>query len=558
MLENKENARRYITHSVAVFALIVLLSSFFSSDNNYIKVQSSPVDFSKGWCTNNSQITLPYTQSDTFTVTNTLPQIMEEDYLVLKCRYDKVVVSINRNIILNTRDSYYLGHVTNAGNKELIIPLKPEYSNCDITICVDLHSSFYLTSFYDAKILSAGEYINELIQNNVMVLFLGTIFLTTGFAEVMVAVYMLLFNVKTRRSFSIEALLYAGLFSITTSIWAMLYTRLPAVLTGNMILPSIIGYICFLLMPLNFIGMVSALDDHKNPVLNFAVAVSTIVVVVEFILNLLGIMDWAQTTFTCHVLDAAGIIAALIMAFKTITSEEKLNDKAFIIVGNGIFVVMCAIALVKYVQDRETGFMNLFIIALMIYVVSFVMYVANKMRLTAAEAEDYKVTQVYAYTDGLTGLGNRRQYWNMIKQYNIGGITNDFTVIYMDVNRLKYVNDNFGHEAGDELLIGAAECIDKIFKDAIKCRIGGDEFALIIPKPEKNIDKLVYDFKQEVKKWKGKRVDTLSVAVGVASLKDNKGAKIDELCRIADNNMYADKRDYYEASGIDRRDNEDN
>lgn len=64
-----------------------------------------------------------------------------------------------------------------------------------------------------------------------------------------------------------------------------------------------------------------------------------------------------------------------------------------------------------------------------------------------------------ARTDELTGIKNRRAYMAVLNYYEDNPIEDDFIYMSIDVNGLKIVNDNFGHSAGDELIIGAAQCL---------------------------------------------------------------------------------------------------
>ena len=84
-------------------------------------------------------------------------------------------------------------------------------------------------------------------------------------------------------------------------------------------------------------------------------------------------------------------------------------------------------------------------------------------------------------TDGLTGLYNRGAYQDTIFQHKDEPIEDDFTLISFDLNGLKTVNDTLGHQAGDELIMGACQCMNQAFGTLGRLyRVGGDEFAAII------------------------------------------------------------------------------
>lgn len=90
--------------------------------------------------------------------------------------------------------------------------------------------------------------------------------------------------------------------------------------------------------------------------------------------------------------------------------------------------------------------------------------------------EDYKnqILEI-ANTDSLTLLNNRRSFLTYLSNH----LGNTITIIYIDLDHFKRVNDNFGHSAGDSLLLHLAVDLRKNFPDAMCARLGGDEFAAV-------------------------------------------------------------------------------
>ncbi len=85
-----------------------------------------------------------------------------------------------------------------------------------------------------------------------------------------------------------------------------------------------------------------------------------------------------------------------------------------------------------------------------------------------------------AYTDALTGLKNRRAFDQMLA--HILGAQQDFTLMHLDLDFFKQVNDTLGHAAGDHVLQEVARVMQEETRgDDIVARVGGDEFILIFP-----------------------------------------------------------------------------
>ncbi len=138
------------------------------------------------------------------------------------------------------------------------------------------------------------------------------------------------------------------------------------------------------------------------------------------------------------------------------------------------------------------------------------------------EYETLKQKAEEASYDGLTGLLNRKRFDELLvhdmtvarRQIRSGGSPDNLVLMYFDLNGLKYVNDTYGHESGDDLLQNAANLIYHFLKresDTV-ARIGGDEFAAILPQTDlKHANSIAFAL-QEGAKHLG-----VSVAVGMAS-----------------------------------------
>ena len=89
------------------------------------------------------------------------------------------------------------------------------------------------------------------------------------------------------------------------------------------------------------------------------------------------------------------------------------------------------------------------------------------------------------FHDHLTGLYNRRFYEEELRRLDIQRNL-PITLVMIDANGLKLMNDAFGHEVGDQSLKKIAEALKRVCRqDEIIARIGGDEFVILLPKTKK-------------------------------------------------------------------------
>lgn len=150
--------------------------------------------------------------------------------------------------------------------------------------------------------------------------------------------------------------------------------------------------------------------------------------------------------------------------------------------------------------------------------------------------------------DSLLAIANRRAFiremTRMISYSQRYGINS--SLIYLDLNDLKLINDTHGHAAGDAALAHLANVIIKNLRDSdIIGRLGGDEFGIILPKANEKVanikaQSLINMIQNSPMVWQGKSI-TLRVAYGIHPLMGHESA--DQALDKADQNMYVHKKE---------------
>ena len=155
--------------------------------------------------------------------------------------------------------------------------------------------------------------------------------------------------------------------------------------------------------------------------------------------------------------------------------------------------------------------------------------------------------------DALSGVFSRHAYMKALEKYKASeSMPDDLAVLAIDINGLKTVNDTVGHEAGDELIIGAARCIEHTVGNKGKCyRIGGDEFVVLAQMEKDEAAETLLRLKQESDKWSESKRIGLSLSAGYALAKEHQGLTVEELVKKADREMYVAKAAYYKLNEYD-------
>ncbi len=156
------------------------------------------------------------------------------------------------------------------------------------------------------------------------------------------------------------------------------------------------------------------------------------------------------------------------------------------------------------------------VMALILFVLAVTLFLAREIG-RRAQAED-KLEEL-ATTDALTGLKNRRKFdteidteWRRAARAKV-----PLALLMIDADHFKAYNDTFGHQAGDQMLVGIAICISDSVKRAGDCaaRYGGEEFAVLLPGcSAADAMRVAEIIRLKVQEWS----EATTVSIGVASL----------------------------------------
>jgi diguanylate cyclase (GGDEF)-like protein/PAS domain S-box-containing protein len=157
--------------------------------------------------------------------------------------------------------------------------------------------------------------------------------------------------------------------------------------------------------------------------------------------------------------------------------------------------------------------------------------------------------QAAAVTDELTGLFNRRGFFALAEQQfrMAERVKKKMSLLYLDLDNLKVINDELGHKTGDEALWDAAGIIkNSVRKSDITARIGGDEFAVLltdlsVPDTDEAVINHLHHNLNEHNKHSG-RSYKLSLSVGTSQFDPHNPCSVDGLLTQADKLMYREKQ----------------
>ncbi len=159
----------------------------------------------------------------------------------------------------------------------------------------------------------------------------------------------------------------------------------------------------------------------------------------------------------------------------------------------------------------------------------------------------YRRVRVRADMDALTGVYARRAGIEKLKKIfgKKENFSKDLSVIFVDINNLKKVNDTYGHKLGDELIQNTVKIMKEVVREEdFIFRYGGDEFVIVLLGVNKELAEKIWERIEE--KFQNKNLESeeiyiLSASHGVIYVKIDETIKVLDIIKYADKRMYVDK-----------------
>lgn len=377
-----------------------------------------------------------------------------------------------------------------------------------------------------------------------MILKQGAFSIICSLPILLLGLIMFLMGILLKNRGMATRLMWFGLFAIATSTWSLLESRITQFFLGNMVVASFLLFSCFFLIPFLAVSFLLTFDSlNRKKSMHVLLWISAGSFLVVQLLQITGIAYYIEMVPVTHIL-LIFIIAEMVKSYATMKrsgngEEDASLYKAIIVLG-----VFCGIDIIYYYL-KPAGIVGKCSKAGILIFFFYLGYSAiGQINKIVVREERHKIYRELAFTDIMTGLSNRTAFENKLSELREKE-KGDWIIFVADMNNLKYINDNFGHAKGDEMLIKIGYLLQQCFQEKCSCyRIGGDEFCVISSGVKES------DFEQKCKKFEKSIEDEnrvndseheLSVAFGYCVV-DESG--IDECFKKADSRMYVKKAEY--------------
>ena len=340
--------------------------------------------------------------------------------------------------------------------------------------------------------------------------------------------------------------LAVAVFLFLCAAWCALDSSLVQLLSDFSPWVCVLSFYAFMTLPIPLILFVQDIGEmRRRRSLDLFLLLFCANAILQGILNYAADISFIDMLFVTHLLLASGTLSIgglLLTEYRRTKNREILATLLSFCLLGGFGLA----ALLLYWGLEISYYGIIFECGLLIFMISLLTSLLTAMTATLRFRTEALVYKRLSQEDRLTGLGNRRGFDNYLDGLeNTAESHQNVALIFMDLSRLKAVNDTYGHSAGDELIIGAARCMEKVFGERGSCfRIGGDEFAVIIPSPTEDEAIWRTEFQETLAAYNKSHPFPLSIAFGVSLLRDEDGhlKRFSDWKYEADQAMYRDKQ----------------
>ena len=557
MIERRTVNYKILYAILAVIGIIIIIASAMNPDEDNARlIENEAQNYNVQWEYENNYMgvyepcTLPLTLDKEdyrdLTIRKRLgPEARDGVYIMYRSHHAENKVYIDDKIIYTyaTKRSELFPL---PGSAWIVVPLKDAYKGRYLTIHLHRTLTKYGGTMEGVLIGDRADMLERLLVNNLFGIVTCIIIL---FASILLFAMWIV----ERRASRGNRLFYLALFTLGIFLWSINETHCTQLFVGNMEMVSILTYetLTFLPMPI-----VLFYCDSKYRVVRDISHKLGVVPIIDFcvvnILHFLKMVDMSNMLPLTHIsifIVSGTICYAHVKAGVFSRSKTDPGVSEMGVIGFFILVISVLIDIFHYYTSNYIDGSRYCRIGLLVFVL---LLAFDTLNMTITDQIDMKKAEVYktlAFTDSLTGLGNRQAYEQEIERINAREDLLDHLVAgVLDLNNLKGTNDALGHAEGDRYIISSSDIVQSYFGKIAKIfRIGGDEFAVLFTGHDSDIY-----FETEANMFddimNGVRQD-VNFAYGSAVYNHITDRNAEDTIRRADEKMYSSKRKYKHRAG---------
>lgn len=478
---------RKIIHKLFHLLFIVFLFFVFISYSKKNEVEpildtKNLKNFSSNWTLKYAGIeelvNLPLKKEDikvrSIFLEKTLPTIdFNNNYIFFRSMQSYIKIYVDDKVVYEYRpqDSVFRKI---PGSTWVIVPLKKEFSNKKLLI--ERESKYRkIYGFMDEVYLGTkGDIISFLINNSLGGLITSFLMVTIGLVCIAVSLFI-------KKMLNNKKIYYLGIFSVLCGFWSLGELRILQLFIGNINFVSHFAFLSLNMGHLAFLMLIYSFEFYsRDKIFRNIIFASFMGFILINFLHIFGIMDYFQSLVLTHMAILASVLY-IILKYSIFIFKKNIGGQInYLHLHMFIFFVIALSDLFKFYVFKTVRLGSGIRLGLCYFIVAMAVLSFKQLSQAFSEKLELSLLKKLAFTDSLTRLSNRSAFEEKRKDLELDSSNQRVEIISVDMNNLKFINDNFGHQEGDRALKEVAKLLYAKFRNyGDVYRLGGDEFVII-------------------------------------------------------------------------------
>ena len=493
-------------------------------------------------------------EGDTVTFRNKIPdEIVGNQAMIFNTYLSSVDVHLEgRTIYQYASNNDKTEPIIGSGCHLVIIPENSSGKTIQINVTAKQDNAF--TNMEDIIFVPASTAYCYYINQRVFGILISIFLLVLGIVLSFTSAFSLINNSKNFN------MIYIGLFSFFMGLWSMNNIKILQIFNINLGASTSSEYFSLFAATIPIICLFGEIRKDDSKIVKIGIkmiaGVFFLFLVVTTFLHFAGIVHYSQVLTMFHLMVAATIVFMFVTGFK----KHKKKSVSETSMSLGFFILCLSFAadiirfnVQKYLMpNNDKLYESLIPLGTLIFIILLMYSYINSTLEMLHENAQQDILSYMAYHDGLSDIFNRAKSDKDFAELEQS--TEDYALINLDLNGLKAINDNLGHESGDKLLRTFAQVLKESFQSiGSYYRMGGDEFLVIVRK--EHFDE-ISDCIKHMKSLEAEKSKEMNFPVdssyGIAYRNEAPEDTVAKVYSLADQRMYQMKQETKKKTGSTR------
>lgn len=544
--ENKKKNTLIVLSLVIIFILMVAFMAYANGNEDLKIVTQNGITLSENWAfsyrdTNKQGETLPadlkLSPGTVYEATTVLPDVAENmDNLLLRSSMQDIAVYLNGEEIYRYENPQDQGISKPVASTWMMVKLPAGFQEKTLKLVYKSDVAVFSGVINDVKLGESSTLVYNVFKQSLSGFVVFLLLFTIGLLICLISLFS--------KGVGDNRFLYLGLLALSTGILVLSEARIMQFFTGNR---YIIGGISYLMVPLMgvfftlYVKETIFIKKQHRQIMQIIAGVFLLLLITTMLMQALGIYEFIELMRVTYFVILISVAVFIIIMYHETVKQKNENAKKLSKYMSVLVISILLEGIVFY--SGKFDYTSVYLrIGILIFFWLLLLDAYHYLKKSLENQKERDLFENLAYKDYLTGAFNRAAF-----ERDLEGFINKedvrFRLVLLDLNELKYINDHYGHGAGDSAIKILYTIMNETFSTLGVCyRIGGDEFAILMKNTDEDVVKTgIQQIRNYLMQAESNNAYHIDVAIGTDVYSTETWSSQTRFHHHVDQKMYEDK-----------------